>query len=127
MQWLSALPWPVVIVIHANHAQEFDPAVDRAMAQLRSSGAHLLNQTVLMRGINDDVQSLAALMERAFAAGVMPYYLHLLDRVSGSARFEVDERIARELLHGLRLRLPGYLVPRLVRETPGEPFKLPIA
>lgn len=126
-EWLGQLPWPVVIVIHANHAQEFDPCVDRAIAQLRSSGAHLLNQAVLMRRINDDIPTLAHLMERAFAAGVMPYYLHLLDRVAGSGRFEVGEQEARRLLHGLRLRLPGYLVPRLVREAPGQPFKLPIS
>jgi EF-P beta-lysylation protein EpmB len=126
-RWLNELPWPVVIVIHANHAQEFDPAVDSAMKRLRSSGSHLLNQAVLMRGINDDVQSLAGLMERTFAAGVIPYYLHLLDRVAGSARFEVDERAGVELLHALRLQLPGYLVPRLVRESRGQPYKLPIS
>lgn len=124
--WLRELPWPVVIVIHANHPQEFDPSVDHALERLRLAGAHLLNQAVLMRGINDEVHTLARLMERGFLAGVLPYYLHLLDRVAGSKRFEVDERIARELLHGLRIRLPGYLVPRLVREQPGEPFKLPV-
>ncbi|MFW5815402.1 MAG: EF-P beta-lysylation protein EpmB [Wenzhouxiangella sp.] len=124
--WLSALPWPVVVVIHANHPREFDPAVDRALERLRSSGAHLLNQAVLMRAINDDVETLAQLMERGFAAGVLPYYLHQLDRVAGSARFEVSADEAAQLLHGLRLRLPGYLVPRLVREQPGAPFKLPV-
>lgn len=124
--WLSALPWPVVIVIHANHPNEFDASVDRALERLRSSGAHLLNQTVLMRAINDDTHTLLRLMDRGFAAGVLPYYLHQLDRVAGSARFEVSDETAVALLHGLRLRLPGYLVPRLVREQPGQPFKLPV-
>lgn len=124
--WISGLPWPVVIVIHANHAQEFDCAVDRALEQLRSTGSHLLNQAVLMRGINDDVETLAGLMERGFRAGVLPYYLHMLDRVAGSGRFELSEEVARRLVDGLRRRLPGYLVPRLVREQRGEPFKLPV-
>ncbi len=126
LDWLTDLRLPMVIVIHANHAQEFDAAVDQALDQLRSCGAHLLNQAVLMRRINDNLDDLKQLMERGFSAGVLPYYLHQLDRVAGSARFEVTDDRARELINGLRENLPGYLVPRLVREERDQPYKLPV-
>jgi len=126
VEWLSGLPWPVVVVVHANHAQEFDPAVDAAMARLRSAGATLLNQAVLLRGVNDSVQALVALSERSHAAGVLPYYLHQLDRVQGSAHFEVDDATARSLHASVAARLAGYLVPRLVREVAGDPGKRPL-
>lgn len=125
LDWLGSLPWPVVLVIHANHAREIDDSVRAALAALRGSGVTLLNQSVLLRGVNDSLPALAALSETLFAAGVAPYYLHLLDRVHGSAHFEVDEEIARGLAAGLRALLPGYLVPRLVREVAGESSKTP--
>jgi EF-P beta-lysylation protein EpmB len=124
--WLAALPWPVTIVLHANHANEFDAGVDAACAKLRRTGATLLNQAVLLRGVNDEVEALAALCERGFDAGVLPYYLHQLDRVQGAAHFEVPDARARELHAALAARLPGYLVPRLVREIPGAPGKTPM-
>jgi EF-P beta-lysylation protein EpmB len=124
--WLSALPWPVAFVIHANHANEFDASVDAAMARLRDAGAQLLNQAVLLRGVNDDVQSLAMLSERSFAAGVLPYYLHQLDRVAGVAHYEVDDARALALHGALAARLSGYLVPRLVREIAGDTGKRPL-
>lgn len=123
LAWLRALPWPVAFVIHANHANEFDASVDAALAQLRGSGAHLLNQAVLLRGVNDSVAALAALSERSFAAGVLPYYLHQLDRVEGVAHFEVDDATARALHQALAARLSGYLVPNLVREIAGDTGK----
>ncbi|MFP4207518.1 MAG: EF-P beta-lysylation protein EpmB [Wenzhouxiangella sp.] len=126
IRWLDRLPWPVIVVIHANHPREFDPSVDQAIARLRATGAHLLNQAVLMRGINDEPTTLIALMERGFRAGVLPYYLHLLDRVAGATRFEVEQDKACELMAELRRQLPGYLVPRLVREQRGAPCKLPL-
>ena len=126
LAWLHGLPWPVTIVVHANHANEFDPAVDAALADLRATGASLLNQAVLLRGVNDDVDALAALSERGFAAGVLPYYLHQLDRVAGAAHFEVPDGEALSLHAALAARLPGYLVPRLVREIAGEPGKTPL-
>jgi EF-P beta-lysylation protein EpmB len=125
-EWLSALPWPVTVVLHANHANEFDAAVDAACARLRAAGATLLNQAVLLRGVNDSVEALAALSERGFAAGVLPYYLHQLDRVQGTAHFEVPDAEALRLRSELAARLPGYLVPRLVREIPGESGKTPL-
>jgi L-lysine 2,3-aminomutase len=96
------------------------------MAALRGTGATLLNQAVLLRGVNDSVDALAALSERAFAAGVLPYYLHQLDRVAGTAHFEVPDARARELHAALAARLSGYLVPRLVREVPGDTGKRPL-
>ena len=126
MGWLSALPWPATLVVHANHANEFDGAVDAALGRLREAGVHLLNQAVLLRGVNDSVDALGALSERGFAAGVLPYYLHQLDRVAGVAHFEVDDAHARALHAGLAARLSGYLVPRLVREIPGDTGKRPL-
>lgn len=126
LAWLRDLPWPVAVVVHANHAHEFDGAVDKAMAALRDAGATLLNQAVLLRGVNDAVDTLAALCERGHAAGVLPYYLHQLDRVEGAAHFEVDDAQALALHAALAARLPGYLVPKIVREVAGAPGKTPL-
>ncbi|HSR65870.1 MAG TPA: EF-P beta-lysylation protein EpmB [Xanthomonadaceae bacterium] len=126
LEWLRALPWPVAFVLHANHANEFDAHVDAALAQLRAAGAILLNQAVLLRGVNDSVDALAALSSRAWAAGVLPYYLHQLDRVAGTAHFEVPDDEARALHRALAARLSGYLVPRLVREVAGDTGKRPL-
>ncbi|MDQ1093661.1 EF-P beta-lysylation protein EpmB [Xanthomonas sacchari] len=126
LAWLRALPWPLAFVIHANHANEFDAGVDAALARLREAGAQLLNQAVLLRGVNDSVEALAALSERSFAAGVLPYYLHQLDRVQGVAHFEVDDATALALHQALAARLSGYLVPKLVREIAGDTGKRPL-
>ncbi len=125
--WLQSLPWPKVIVLHANHAREFDAQVVAAMHRLRDSGATLLNQAVLLAGVNDSVEALQALSEALWDAGILPYYLHLLDPVRGTGHFDVAEPRARELMGQLAARLPGYLVPRLVRESAGEPAKRVIA
>jgi len=125
LQWLAGLPFQCVVVLHANHANEIDAAVDAACVRLREAGATLLNQSVLLAGVNDDADALAALSERLFAAGVLPYYLHLLDRVQGAAHFDVEPSCAFAIMNALRVRLPGYLVPRLVRETAGAPSKIP--
>lgn len=126
LQWLAGLPWPVAVVLHANHANEFDACVDRALAGLRDAGACLLNQAVLLRGVNDSVDALADLGERSFTAGVLPYYLHQLDRVAGATHFEVPDQEARALHAALAARTSGYLVPRLVREVAGDPGKRPL-
>jgi EF-P beta-lysylation protein EpmB len=114
-----------IIVVHANHAQEIRGAEDvrEALRQLRESGTTLLNQSVLLRGVNDTVAALAGLSEALFEHGVLPYYLHVLDPVRGAAHFDVPDDEARELAARLALQLPGYLVPRLVRETPGAGSK----
>ena len=124
--WLASLPLRCAIVLHVNHPNELDAPVRAACARLRKAGATLLNQSVLLRGINDDAGTLAALSERLFDCGVLPYYLHQLDRVRGTAHFEVPDSRARELIEALRAHLPGYLVPRLVRELPGQAGKTPL-
>lgn len=126
LAWLNALPLQKVLVLHANHANELDASVGEACARLREAGVTLLNQSVLLRGINDNVEDLQNLSEALFAAGALPYYLHQLDRVQGAAHFEVDDVMALELMARLRARLPGYLVPKLVREVAGDPSKRPL-
>jgi KamA family protein len=121
--WLNGLPWPTVIVLHCNHANEIDEQVRAAAARLRAAGATLLNQSVLLAGINDSLSALEQLSEALWSARILPYYLHLLDRVRGTAHFDVPELRARELMAALAARLPGYLLPKLVRETPGAPAK----
>lgn len=125
--WLRDLPWQTIMVSHCNHANEIDPAVRQAFHRLKNTGTTLLNQAVLLKGVNDNSDAQAALAEQLFAAGVLPYYLHLLDRVAGASHFEVDETSAAQLMSELRRRLPGYLVPRLVREQAGAASKLPLA
>jgi L-lysine 2,3-aminomutase len=125
--WIAALPWPCVIVLHSNHANEIDATVCSAAARLRAAGATLLNQSVLLAGINDSVAALHGLSQALWSAGVLPYYLHLLDRVRGTAHFEVGETRARALMAALAARLPGYLLPRLAREVPGADAKTLLA
>lgn len=110
---------PVAIVLHSNHARELDDHVRLACSNLRSAGnVTLLNQSVLLRGVNDRFETLRELSERLFECGVLPYYLHQLDRVSGSQHFEVSQTEGRQLIEQLRNSLPGYLVPRYVQEIP---------
>lgn len=126
LDWLGASRLQKVVVLHINHANEIDQAVVDACARLKAAGVTLLNQSVLLRGVNDSLDALAALSERLFAAGVLPYYLHVLDPVAGAAHFDVPDAEARELVAGLREVLPGFLMPRLVREIPGEGSKTPL-
>lgn len=118
---------PVAFVLHVNHARELNAEVAAAFAPLRAAGMTLLNQSVLLRGVNDDAAALADLSEALFAAGVLPYYLHMLDKVAGAAHFEVPLARAQALHRELRARLPGYLVPRLVQEIAGADAKVPVA
>ncbi len=115
-----------VMVIHANHANEIDAEVIDAMARLRAAGITLLNQSVLLRGVNDSAAALVNLSEALFSAGVLPYYLHLLDRVAGAAHFDLPEAEAVALWKQASAQLPGYLLPKLVREIAGEPGKSPV-
>lgn len=123
---LRAVRRDVVIVVHANHAAELDGSVADALFRLRQFSKLLLNQSVLLAGVNDDADTLAALSLRLFECGVMPYYLHQLDRVAGTAHFEVPDARALSLIASINARLPGYLVPKLVRELPSAPGKLPV-
>jgi EF-P beta-lysylation protein EpmB len=124
---LVSARFATVMVLHANHGRELSAGLAERLRPLAHSGVTLLNQAVLLQGVNDNVETLSALSERLFAAGVLPYYLHLLDPVAGAAHFQVDERRARSLHGRLRNRLPGYLVPALTREDPGEGAKTVLA
>lgn len=114
------------LVIHANHAQELDASVATALQPLRRAGVALLNQSVLLAGVNDQVEALSDLSERLFEIGVLPYYLHLLDQVAGAAHFALPDERVHVLREALLARLPGYLVPRFVREVARAPFKVPL-
>jgi EF-P beta-lysylation protein EpmB len=127
LTWLRGINRPVVVVLHTNHPNEIDGEVRAACAKLRAAGVTLLNQSVLLKGINDDVDTLAQLSRALMDAGVVPYYLHLPDRVRGTAHFDVAEPEAQRLVEQLSAGLSGYLVPRLVREIPGAPYKVPSA
>ncbi len=110
-----------VVVLHCNHAQELnDDLVHQALDNLRRVGCHLLNQTVLLAGINDKAQILADLSQALFAQNVIPYYLHTLDKVQGAAHFDLPFSSVQILYQQLQKLLPGYLVPRLVCEQPGK-------
>ncbi|WP_339867008.1 EF-P beta-lysylation protein EpmB [Pseudohongiella nitratireducens] len=123
LTWLNDCQLQKVMVVHINHAQEIDAEVAQALQKLRNANVTLLNQSVLLKGINDNVDALEALSESLSAAGVLPYYLHMLDRVQGVAHFNVSDDRAFALMDKLKARLPGFLVPSLVREEPGETSK----
>ena len=116
----------ILLVNHINHANEIDETFRQAMAKLRRVGVTLLNQSVLLRGVNDNAQTLANLSNALFDAGVMPYYLHVLDKVQGAAHFMVSDDEARQIMRELLTLVSGYLVPKLAREIGGEPSKTPL-
>jgi EF-P beta-lysylation protein EpmB len=113
-----------IVVVHANHVNELDKHVAAAVVKLADAGSVLLNQAVLLRGVNDSVDAQIALCERLVDLRVMPYYLHQLDRVAGAAHFEVPIATGRRIVEQLRVRLPGYAVPRYVAEIPGAECKV---
>ncbi|MBB3048541.1 EF-P beta-lysylation protein EpmB [Litorivivens lipolytica] len=123
---LQAIDKKVVFVIHCNHPAELGEALARSLGKLRALGVTLLNQTVLLSGVNDNAEALSALSRGLFNVGVLPYYLHQLDRVEGAAHFELTDEQARQLHTRLMEQLPGYLVPRLVREDPNIVYKAPL-
>lgn len=123
---LTATRLKTIVVLHINHPNEIDENVAMACQALNNAGIVLFNQSVLLRGINDSVDTLVELSYKMFDAGIKPYYLHMLDRVAGTYHFEVEEQVARQLLKQLRAELPGYLVPQCVREIPGYQAKTPV-
>lgn len=116
-----------VCVVHSNHAQELDHAVEEALTRLKKANVHLLNQSVLLRGINDSPEALIELSHTLFNMGVLPYYLHAMDRVAGAAHFDVSENETKALMARLRDSLPGYLVPKWVKEEPSAASKTLLA
>lgn len=127
LQALTSTPLQIVVVVHVNHANEIDNPVRNIINLLRDARIPVFNQSVLLKNINDSVTTLINLSETLFAAGIIPYYLHMLDKVQGAAHFDVSEETARQLVWEMMQQLPGYLVPKLVREEPGMPAKSPIA
>jgi len=115
-----------LMVTHINHAQEIDDDLRHGMRMLKRAGVTLLNQSVLLRGINDDATTLAALSNALFDAGILPYYLNVLDKVQGAAHFYVDDQRARAIVRELLGKGAGYMVPKLAREIGGEPSKTPL-
>jgi L-lysine 2,3-aminomutase len=126
LEWLSNSRLKPIMVLHINHPNEIDEAVKLAMSKLKKAGVTLLNQAVLLKGINDSVEQQVALSETLFDCGILPYYLHALDKVEGASHFDLEDNKARFLLSQMIKLLPGYLVPKLVREIGGQPGKTPI-
>jgi EF-P beta-lysylation protein EpmB len=123
---LQQLRPQVWFIIHSNHAREIDDEVATVLAQVHKSGAVVLNQSVLLKGVNDTTEALQALCERLVDCGIMPYYIHQLDRVQGSAHFEVTESEGKKLIDSLTQQLSGYAIPKYVKEMPGESSKTAI-
>ncbi len=111
------------MVLHSNHGNEIDNIIAKKVLQLKQAGATVLNQGVLLKGINDTVEAQVALSERLFAAGILPYYMFTLDPIEGGAHFDISIDTAQRLMGQVAQKLPGYLMPRLAKEIPGEPAK----
>ena len=116
----------IILVVHSNHASELDDFTCRQLQQLVAEKITIFNQAVLLKGVNDHVQILTDLSYRLFDAGVLPYYLHVLDKVKGAHHFDLKPQYIDSLYQGLLANLPGYLVPKLVREIAGEKNKTPL-
>lgn len=125
-QSLQKSPLQCVVVVHVNHPSELDSQVENQLNRLRTAGITLLNQSVLLKGVNDSASCLVSLSKRLFQCGILPYYLHLLDKVTGASHFDVDETAALAIHNELLATLPGYLVPKLVKEVPHAPSKTPV-
>ncbi len=123
---LRAAGKPLVIVLHTNHPNELNDETERAASKLAACSTYLLNQSVLLKGVNDSADTLVELSEKLFSQKIMPYYLHQLDRAKGAHHFEVPIFEGKLLVEELRLRCPGYLVPRYVQEIPGMTSKIPL-
>lgn len=119
VQLLSQSRLRSVMVLHCNHPNEIDDNFTKHIGKLTNASVHVLNQSVLLKGVNDEAPVLVVLSEKLFAARILPYYLFLLDKVSGTAHFDIDERFAQQLIRQVAAKLPGYLVPKLARETAG--------
>ena len=127
LAWATATRLKPIVVLHINHANEIDSDVIESIKRLHSCGIKVLNQSVLLRGINDSADCLAELSEKLFDCDVMPYYLHLFDPVAGASHFDIDEKRAKKIYADLQAILPGFLVPKLVREIPNKNSKTTIA
>lgn len=122
--WLTSTRLHPLMVVHCNHPQEMTATVIQAMKKLTAAHISLLNQAVLLKGVNDNAETLINLSEAVFNAGILPYYLHTLDKVAGCAHFDLSQEEAQRLHWQITQRLPGYLVPKLVRTQAGAPAKV---
>jgi len=123
IELLSTHPQQIIFVLHINHPREIDPDVLRALNRIQRQGIPVLCQSVLLKGVNDDEETMLSLCEKLINAGILPYYLHLLDRVNGSAHFEVSKERGCQLISYLQNHLSGYGIPKLAQEIAGEPGK----
>lgn len=123
VQAITHSQFKTIMIVHCNHPQEINDDVKNAMHKLKQAGVILMNQSVLLEGVNDNTDTLVQLSEALFDIGIQPYYLHLLDKVEGAAHFDLAREEALRLHAAITGRLPGYLVPKLVVEEPGEPAK----
>ena len=123
LESLIRIPQQIILVLHCNHANEISPKVINACTKLKHGQIYLFNQAVLLKGVNDNANQLCQLSEKLFASGIVPYYLHLLDKATGTGHFEVEEHIALNIMQEVKAKLPGYLVPKLAREEPGTASK----
>ena len=123
LNWLGNTRLKPTLVLHINHANEIDEALRQGVDRLKKSGITVLNQSVLLKGINDNSDQLISLSEKLFDAGIMPYYLHMLDPVQGASHFDVSMDRAVEIFRQIQTELPGFLVPKLVQERAGERSK----
>lgn len=126
LDWFTQTRLKSVMVLHINHANEVDEHLIGAIKMLKDQGVTLFNQSVLLKGINDSADAQVALNQTVYEAGVLPYYLHMLDKVAGASHFAVDDESARKIQAEVIKRLPGFLVPKLVREIGGQPGKTPL-
>lgn len=128
MELLKELParFDCVLVSHVDHPDELDEESQIIFGQLKFAGWTLLNQSVLLKGVNEDADTMTKLCRKLFQQGVLPYYIHQLDHAKGVAHFEISDEQAKALVAEIRTKLPGYLVPRLVREIAGEKSKTPV-
>ncbi|MBT5387869.1 MAG: EF-P beta-lysylation protein EpmB [Porticoccaceae bacterium] len=123
LRWASSTRLKPLVVLHINHGNEINLQVTEAVQRMTNLGIRVMNQTVLLKGVNDNAETLAQLSEKLFDIGAMPYYLHLLDQVQGASHFDIPQHFAQNIYADLQTRLPGFLVPRLVREVAGEKSK----
>lgn len=126
LSMIAAVPQQVYFIIHCNHPRELDSEIFDRLASLQRLGCVILNQSALLKGVNDEVETLKELCELLSDHGILPYYLHQLDRVEGSGHFEVEESEGRRLISEIAKQLPGYAVPKYVREVAGAPSKMPL-
>ncbi|UZE96979.1 EF-P beta-lysylation protein EpmB [Alkalimarinus alittae] len=126
IRWLSSIQLQKIMVLHINHPNEIDQYVKQAIKKIKETGTLVLNQSVLLAGVNDNAEVLTSLSEDLFDAGVLPYYLHRLDKIKGAAHFDLSQTKINEIYTDLLASLPGYLVPKLVAEIPHKASKTPL-